>query len=201
MTDSPQAIDEVRSHGRVGYGQIARYSPAILAVVMVIAIIFIALAQRDDGEGVLRDWIGMPAPEMAMRSFDGSTTTHLSSFAGKVVVLNFWASWCEPCKREMPAFEAVSRDRATDQVIIGVNLKNDRMEDASSFLASSGVTYTIVKDSGGEDPVRGPIQDALGMSGPYPITIFVRPDGVIDAIYIGEMTESRIRDSIIEART
>ena len=201
MTDTQEATNESSDHGRVGYGQFARYSPAVLGLVIIVAIIFIAINARDSSKTVGRDLIGKPAPALTMTRFEGSEVTTLSSLAGKVVVLNFWASWCEPCKREMPAFERVHQDRAGDLAIIGVDIKNDRVDDAQGLLAETGVTYMIVRDGGGDHPTNGPIEQALGIGGSYPVTVFIRPDGVIDAIRIGELSESDIRDAVAEARS
>ena len=100
--------------------------------------------------------------------------------AGQVVVLNFWASWCTPCKNEMPAFEMIANEGAADLQIIGVDIKNDRVDDAQDLLTELGITYDIAIDSGGEHQLYGPIEQALGLGGSYPVTVFIRPDGVID---------------------
>lgn len=199
MTDEPDLNVEADEYGRVGYGQIARYSPAIMAVVMVAAIVFIAFNSRDK-ETNPRDIIGQPAPNLALTSFDGSTTTTLESLSGNVVVLNFWASWCEPCKTEMPAFEAIHQRAGDDVRIIGVDIKNDRVENATQLLTETGVTYQIVRDVGGAHAVYGPIEEALGLGDSYPVTVFIRPDGVIDKITVGAMDEGQIQDAIDNAR-
>jgi thiol-disulfide isomerase/thioredoxin len=197
MTDEPNVNPDSDEFGRVGYGRLARYSPLILAAVMVAAVIFIALNQRDK-ETSTRDIIGEPAPAMSLISFDGGTTTTLAALSGNVVVLNFWASWCEPCRTEMPAFEFIHQS-ATGAQIIGVNIKNDRVEDAAQLLTDTGVTYPIVRDIGGEHPVYGPIEQALGLGGSYPMTVFVSPDGIIDRVVVGPMNESEILEAIDEA--
>jgi len=199
MTDEPNLNVDADDYGRVGYGQIARYSPAILAVVMVVAIGFIAFSSRDK-ETNTRDIIGQPAPDMTLTSFDGTTTTTLDSLTGNVVVLNFWASWCEPCKTEMPAFEAIHQDAGADVRIVGVDIKNDRIENATQLLTDTGVTYQIVRDSGGTHPVYGPIEAAFGLGDSYPVTVFVRPDGVVDKVTVGAMDEGQIQDAIDDAR-
>jgi thiol-disulfide isomerase/thioredoxin len=201
MTDSPDSYDEIRDHGRVGYGQVARVTPVLLGLVIVAAIIFIAIDSRGSEKTIGRDLIGKPAPDLAMTRFDGTDVTTLSSLSNQVVVLNFWASWCEPCTREMPAFERVHQDGGSDLTIIGVDIKNDRLEAARALLAETAVTYPIMRDDGGCHPASGPIEQALGIGGSYPVTVFIRPDGVIDAIKIGELSERDIRDAVVEART
>jgi thiol-disulfide isomerase/thioredoxin len=198
MSD-PDPIDESTSYGRVGYGRFARLSPAILAIVMVVAIAYIAL-NRPEKNKLSRDVIGEPAPPIFLTTTDGSTYP-LASLQGNVVVLNFWASWCEPCAREMPAFEAVHRESAEDVRIIGINLKNDPNEsDVAALLASSGVTYPIVKDTGGTTNFHGDIEDAFGATGPYPMTIIIRPDGTVSQVLFGELDQAGIEKAIQKAR-
>jgi thiol-disulfide isomerase/thioredoxin len=194
-----QSADTVR-HGRVGYGRLARFTPVILAGIMGVAIVFIALNERDK-EANPRDMVGQPAPNVSLIDFETAEVRPLSSYAGSVVVLNFWASWCTPCLAEMPAFQAVHADGENDVTIIGVNIKNDRPDDAREMLAETGVQYEIAIDSGGENQVYGLVEQSFGVGGSYPVTIFIRPTGEIDAIRIGELDESQIRDGIEEARS
>ena len=201
MTDAQEAMDETSDHGRVGYGQFARYSPAVLGLVIIVAIIFIAIDSRDSKSTTGRDLIGKPAPALAMTRFEGSEVLTLSSLTGKVVCAQFLGVVVRAVKREMPAFERVHQDGAGDLAIIGVDIKNDRVADARAMLAETGVTYMIVRDGGGDHPTNGPIEQALGIGGSYPVTVFIRPDGVIDAIRIGELSERDIRDAVAEARS
>jgi thiol-disulfide isomerase/thioredoxin len=191
---------ELDEFGRVGYGQAARYSPLILVAIMIAAVAFIAINQRDK-QTTTREIIGQHAPNMTFTSFNGGATTDLSSMAGSVVVLNFWASWCEPCQREMPAFEAVHQSGADDVQIVGVNIKNDRVENATQLLTQTGVTYPIARDDGGDNPLYGPIEQALGTGGSYPVTVFITPDGIVDQVKVGPMTEPEIQKAIESART
>jgi thiol-disulfide isomerase/thioredoxin len=191
---------ELDEFGRVGYGQVARYSPLILAAIMIAAVVFIAINQRDK-QTTTREIIGQQAPNLTFTGFDGGTTTDLASMAGSVVVLNFWASWCEPCQREMPAFEAVHQSGAGDVRIVGVDIKNDRIENATQLLAQTGVTYQIARDEGGDNPLYGPIEQALGTGGSYPVTVFITPDGIVDQVKVGPMTEPEIQKAIDKARS
>lgn len=196
MTDPTDSIEphvDPGSYGRVGYGKLARFSPALLAAVIAIAVVVIALTNRYGAENP-REMIGRPAPQITMTGFDGSST-ELSSLQGNVVVLNFWAAWCDPCKREMPAFQKIHEDGANDVRIIGVDIRNDKDAAAFAFLIELGVTYKIVKDSDAS------IEEAFGLGGSYPVTVIITPDGEINAIRIGEMTESEIREAVAEARS
>lgn len=189
---------EIDSFGRVGYGRLARYSPVILGIVIVAAIVYIALNQDDDGPPT-RSLIGQLAPELTLIPFGGGEPYALTSLRGDVVVLNFWASWCKPCRDEMPVFDLVQRSSPDDVRIIGVNIKNDRIEDAKALVDELDISYQLVRDTGGDHPVYGVIELALGGDGQYPVSVFIRPDGVIDAVRIGEMNEAEIRERIADA--
>jgi len=83
---------------------------------------------------------GMPAPALAGRSFGGEAFD-LSNWRGKVVVLNFWASWCGPCRDEMPMLDALQRDyRERGVVVLGLSA-DDRHDRRDALAASQGVAY------------------------------------------------------------
>ena len=89
--------------------------------------------------------VGQPAPDFELELFDGGKV-RLSDFEGKVVVLNFWASWCPPCRKEMPDFERTwqaYQDRGV--VFIGVAVQ-DYEPDSRAFVKETGVTYPIGMD-------------------------------------------------------
>lgn len=93
--------------------------------------------------------VGGPAPAFVLQRLSGDGSVSLRSLRGKTVVLNFFASWCDPCKREAPVLEQVWRqDRSKDVVVLGVDA-NDSRGDAERFLHAHGVTYPIVFDHDG----------------------------------------------------
>ena len=111
------------------------------------------------------------APDFALETFAGETL-RLSDLRGKVVVLNFWASWCPPCRWEMPFFETISQEYKERGVIfLGVAI-SDTMEDASDFADSVGVTYPLALDAAGETARD---YEVLGL----PTTFLIDKEGAI----------------------
>ncbi|HUJ54677.1 MAG TPA: TlpA disulfide reductase family protein [Gaiellaceae bacterium] len=90
--------------------------------------------------------VGARAPDFSLRRLSGGGEISLASFRGKTVVLNFFASWCGPCKREAPALEALWRQyRSRGVVVLGVD-SGDAAGDARRFVQAHGITYPIVSD-------------------------------------------------------
>lgn len=118
-----------------------------------------------------------PAPDFRLRGFDGRLIA-LSDFRGKIVVLNFWASWCTPCKQEMPNLERVWREfRDEGVVVLGVDVLDDP-EDAKAFLTALRITYPNV-----HDPEEGRMI-AYRVTG-LPTTIFIDRNQLIRGRFVG----------------
>ena len=110
--------------------------------------------------------IGGPAPAFSLRRLDTSGTLALASLRGKPVVLNFWASWCVPCKGEAKMLEDAWRQyRSQGVVFVGIDW-HDVKSDARRFLDHHGVTYPTVLDGSGS------ITDRYGVVG-VPETYFI----------------------------
>jgi cytochrome c biogenesis protein CcmG/thiol:disulfide interchange protein DsbE len=133
--------------------------------------------------------VNRPAPDFTLTTFEG-TTISLAGLRGKPVVINFWASWCPPCRIEAPLLERTWRaykDRGV--VFIGVDLQ-DRLEDALSYIREFDITYP-----NGPDPT-GEISIDYGVSG-LPVTFFVSKQGKILRRWVGAI-EKRILISAIK---
>lgn len=120
-----------------------------------------------------------PAPDFTLARFDGGDF-RLAEHRGEVVVINFWASWCDPCRREAPRFadaDAAYRERGV--TFVGVDFQ-DREGDARAFIREFGLRYP-----NGPDPVGG-ITQAYGVSG-LPATFVIDRQGRIARRWLGEI--------------
>ena len=122
---------------------------------------------------------GFSAPEFTLRSLSGAEVS-LSDFKGKPVILNFWASWCPPCRAEMPAFNQVySEYQNQELIILGINSTNqDKLQAASDFVESNKLAFLILLDRSGE---VGNLYNLYSL----PTTFFIDNDGIIQNVLIG----------------
>jgi cytochrome c biogenesis protein CcmG/thiol:disulfide interchange protein DsbE len=151
-----------------------RLGAQVVAVAVVVALLGLLAWKLTQGESEVTSELargGAPvAPEFTLQRLDRSGDLSLASLRGKTVVLNFWASWCGPCRDEMPLLEAGSkRWRGKNVVFLGVDAKDDRGY-ARAFLKKYGITYANVYDGKGSQIGR------YGVTG-YPETYFIDPDG------------------------
>ncbi len=113
--------------------------------------------------------IGGPAPVFTAKRLDASGTIDLASLRGKPVVLNFFASWCEPCKAESKVLETAARQYKNRVVFLGVDY-HDVTSDGRHFLQAHGITYPTVQDG------SGMVGDRYGLTG-VPETYFIDAQG------------------------
>ena len=123
--------------------------------------------------------VGQLAPELALPSLDGHII-HLSDFRGHPVWINFWASWCPPCRDEMPRLEGVFVNHEPDGLIILGIAVRDAPVDARAFVKEVGVTYPIVLDEPGK------VADRYGAVA-LPVQYWIDRDGVVRGWAFGEL--------------
>jgi cytochrome c biogenesis protein CcmG, thiol:disulfide interchange protein DsbE len=134
--------------------------------------------------------VGQPAPPFRLPNVrESEPDVSLADVAGKPLVINFWASWCVPCRKEMPAFEAVHRRRGDRVSFIGIDRQDDR-SDALRFLARTRVSYPL-----GYDP-DGRLDAAYRLRG-MPTTVVVGADGLVVDHVSGPMSEDRL-DQVLD---
>jgi thiol-disulfide isomerase/thioredoxin len=101
-------------------------------------------------------------PRVTLASFDGRGSTDLASLKGPLVV-NLWASWCGPCRREMPLLQAFSRKYAGRVRVLGVDYQDPQTGAARRLVERSGVTYDLLSDPGGALDGRAPFPALRGL--------------------------------------
>jgi peroxiredoxin len=128
---------------------------------------------------------GSRAPAFSLPRLEGKGNLSLASFHGKTVVLNFFASWCEPCKREASELESVWRQNRSDGVVVlGVD-SGDTRGSAQRFLGAHGVTYPIAFDPGQKLALG-----AYAVPG-LPVTYVINPAGkVVGSPVLGPVSDS-----------
>jgi peroxiredoxin len=204
LADLADDSDDATDHGRVGYGRFGRFSPLLLGLLLVVALGGIWWAQRDDvttSQPAVRS-VGAAAPDVSLTLLDGERL-RLAELRGDVVVLNFWASWCEPCRAEMPELQAYwdeAQRTGEATTIVGVGVRTDTDAKARDFVAAGGFTYPIGRDTETDQPGIGPIEAAFGVPNAYPSTIVIRPDGTVDRFVLGPLTGERLAWLVEEAR-
>jgi peroxiredoxin len=124
---------------------------------------------------------GSLAPDFLLQNLDGGDL-RLSDYRGKPVVLNFWATWCGPCRKEIPQFvEAYNRFGPQGLVIIGVNLQEGKSI-ARGYVEDFGMKFPVATD------VDGEVGDAYRLLG-LPVTYFIGRDGVVRGVFTGPFEE------------
>jgi cytochrome c biogenesis protein CcmG, thiol:disulfide interchange protein DsbE len=147
---------------------------AALAIVVGAAVGFVLL-RGAKGEGL---GAGAPAPPLRLPALAGPEVD-LQSFSGRVVLLNFWASWCGPCVEEMPSLERLYRALAPrGLVVLGVSADEDEGA-LLSFLKRVPVTFPVLRDPGGR------VASARYRATGYPQTFVIDGAGVIREVFVG----------------
>lgn len=135
--------------------------------------------------------VGNPAPEFVLESFSGKKV-RLSDFRGKTLLVNFWASWCHPCREEAPALERTYMSLSGSQVeFIGINIMDDR-KSAEEYVKSFGGTFVNIYDP------ENRVHLEYGVGG-VPETFFINTEGIITDKHRGPLTEKMIMDYIENA--
>jgi peroxiredoxin len=135
---------------------------------------------------------GAPAPDFTLPTIDGKPMK-LSDLRGKAVLLNFWATWCGPCKVEIPWFTELQQQYGSQGlVIVGVSMDDDPKKDVPKFAQEMKIDYPILV--GNES-----VADQYGGVEGLPVTFYIGRDGKIVKKVVGLVSHSEIEDGIKEA--
>ncbi len=129
---------------------------------------------------------GNLASDFALQAIDGSEVS-LSDYRGDVVLVNFWATWCPPCRAEIPDLEAAYQARRDDGfVVLGINVEEPR-EAVAPFAQAIGMSYPVLLDRGGQ------VMKMYRAPG-LPISLILDRDGVIRVRHVGFLTREQLED-------
>lgn len=126
--------------------------------------------------------VGNPAPNLVVESYGGHPTS-LVSLQGEPVVLNFWASWCAPCRQEAPSLEGGARRLAGRVHFLGVDIQ-DSASSGARVAAGDGYPYPM-------GPARGGVPPAYNVTAP-PITFFINAHGIVVGRFLGPLDNASL---------
>lgn len=163
----------------------------VIAAILLLALLTVAIVQAMDKKTATETktaepaassqssglQVGAKAPDFELKTLAGDQVK-LSNLKGKKVMLNFWATWCPPCKEEMPAMEKFYKQGHKDLVILAVNI--DPQYDVKGFAHKNGITFPILLDT--NDQVNEKYQILS-----IPTTYFIDHNGIIQNKYTGAM--------------
>ncbi len=163
---------------------------AVLAVLLIVALV--AYRYLSDGyEGSTSISESAPAlqkaPDFAVLS-ENSEVVQFSDFTGKPIVINFWATWCGPCRSEFPAFQRAYETHGEDVHFMMINLTDgsrDTVQSVKAFAEEYHYTFPIYFDTGYN------AANAYGIS-PIPVSVFINAEGEIVQKHTGAMTEAQL---------
>lgn len=135
------------------------------------------------------DWLEIPAPEAEFEALDG-TPVRLADYRGRIVILNFWGTWCLPCVREIPELVALQpRLEGLGGTVLGPAVDSGSPDQIREFLEEFEVNYPIVIGSNSQ---------AVGEFGAigYPFTLLIDAEGVIRRRYLGPQTADALLEDV-----
>jgi thiol-disulfide isomerase/thioredoxin len=157
-----------------------RPAAPVAALIVAFAIASLSACGKDEGGS------GEPLPEVTLVSLADESPAELPE--GRPTVVNFWASWCAPCRSEMPAFERVADELGDQVAIVGIT-DEDELDAAREAAAATGVTYPLLVDT------EQTLLTDLAITG-LPATVFLDEDGDVVGRHLGELTTDELTREI-----
>jgi thiol-disulfide isomerase/thioredoxin len=152
--------------------------------VLIIASILFASLSKSVTHNVIPARIGSALGDFSLSDVKGNTV-HLSDYKGKTVLINAWATWCPPCKAEMPLLNRYYQSHAQDGFILLAVNAGDSQNEAASFANQKGLAFPVLLDPGTQ------LLGRLGINS-FPTSILIGRDGVVKTIHVGMFTPESI---------
>jgi peroxiredoxin len=142
--------------------------------------------------GMLLDVGPVAGPAPAFRLSDtAGAEVQLSRWAGRVVVLNFWGSWCPPCREEIPGFAKVA-DAHPEAQFVGIAVKSGKGETLQRAAQAIGITWPVLEGT-------AEVVDSYGVT-VFPTTFVLRPDGTIAESFVGTVSANDLEAAVLAAK-
>lgn len=165
-----------------------RWSMSVTLGLSVVLVLWLLLVPRSDAETTLR--VGQAAPDIVLPQADGGPSVRLSALKGKPVILNFWATWCGPCAKEMPDLQAVyDKYKGQGLQLYGVNVGESKVV-VNSYRKQHDVAFPVLLD------LEDKAQNAYKIL-PIPATFFIDKAGQIRAIYQFQMSRQQMEAEVL----
>jgi len=149
----------------------------LLSITLLAILVLIASCDQDTG-AVRSNTENQVAKTFTLESLEGDEEISLEDFKGKPIVVNFWATWCGPCKQEMPFFEKTWKEYKDKEVVfIGIDVMDDK-DNAQEFIEKLGISYTNLYDPSGKT------SNSYGVVA-LPATFFIDKNGDIAVKHYG----------------
>ena len=159
----------------------------VIAVLAVIGLLGFGLLSK--GEASLS--VGESAPDKELTRLGTPGSGEIADYRGRWVLVNFWASWCAPCKDEAPALETFQEANSRRGfTVLGINL-DDTTGDALEFVKQYDLTYPQLREGDGADR-----RDAYGMTG-FPESFLINPKGQVALIRRGPVDDQYLRENVL----
>jgi cytochrome c biogenesis protein CcmG, thiol:disulfide interchange protein DsbE len=162
----------------------------LTGVLALVALLAYGLSSNKQTESSGSSLVNTVAPMPLLSTLDGPSKSSLAAYRGKVVLLNYWASWCGPCRQEAPLLQRwQQRMQQHGGTVLGIDVL-DVTGDARGFVRKYGLTYPILRDGSGSS------QAALGILA-YPESFVIGRDGRIAAARRGVVDDQFMRQSVV----
>jgi peroxiredoxin len=152
------------------------------------AAIIDSVQQSGTGEIATKDsQSGKPAPDFELASINGQPV-HLSDYKGHPVLINYWATWCPPCREELPLIQSRHEKYSSNLVVLAINAGED-LATVQNYIKTRGFTFPVLLD---------PEWKAEALFGilAYPTSVFIDKNGIIQARYVGGLNENVLDDNL-----
>jgi thiol-disulfide isomerase/thioredoxin len=174
--------------------RVAKNRLFLVSGILIFSAMMISGCSRPPSESESSVQVGQPAPKFKLRDLNGKEIT-LDQYKGRVVLLDFWATWCNPCRMTMPIFERLQKEYSSTLVLLAINLQEPK-ETVQEYVYSQGIHSQVLLDE------EGSVGMAYGTES-IPMEVLVDKQGIVRQVHMGydpRSTISKLRAEIEQLR-